>query len=69
MATEVKKTESLYSVKMTTGRINFLIDGLTEAELTELGETIKNALEEKDKKEPKRVWNPRSKRHDVIDGE
>ena len=66
MSAEVKKGETLYSVKIKSERIEYTIDGLTELEMRELRDAVDGALS-KPKKEKKVVWNPRSKRHEEVD--
>lgn len=67
MASEITKENGLYSVKIKTGTINIIIDGLSEADLLGLKSLIEQTLEEAKKKtEKRRIWNPRSKRHETV---
>ena len=61
MASEITKENGLYSVKIKTGTINIIIDGLSETDLLGLKSLIERTIEEGKKPEKKRIWNPRSK--------
>lgn len=65
MKTTVKKTEKGFSVEIIGDNFNSFVDGFTEDELKELNNQIDKALSEP--KTVKRVWNPRSNRHEIIE--
>lgn len=63
MSNEIEKNNGKFSLKIKNGTLEHTIDGFTKDEMIALRDAIDNALKEEPKPK-KRIWNPRSKRHE-----
>jgi hypothetical protein len=65
METKVTKTENGYNINITQKDSSFDFSNISREKLKELRGQINAALEES--KGKVRIWNPRSRRHDIIE--
>lgn len=65
--TKIEKNEETYSITIKGGKFTHIIEGFTIDDLTLLRDRIDEALKQEQKKAKKTIWNPRSKRHEIVD--
>lgn len=66
MKITLEKTKKGYSINISKKDINCTFDGIKQDEMENLKEEIERVLNEAPKSTI-RVWNPRSRRHDIIE--